>query len=163
MERDYFLFKTQISFAIASDDATIDLTSISEKLQLTPTRLKKKGDTRVSKCDGRIFKEARNVWAIDSEWTVHEAETVSHHIEYFKKILSSKAEIIQGYKQDSRIDVSFWIWMQTDDAGIGIDLTDDELKFLNELSNWVHLSLLPVSDKEQFAKLIANCRVLDEA
>ncbi len=162
MERDYYLFKTRIGFGITTDNIT-DPQSITNKLQLLPSRTKKIGDTWVSKRDGREFKETRMVWAIDSEWTVHEDETVSHHIEYFKKILSPKAELIQKYKEDSRFDVSFWIWIETDYAGIGLELTDDELKFLNEYSNWVHFSLLPAKDEEAFEKSIANCLRLDES
>jgi hypothetical protein len=160
MEQGYDYVKTQIGFGIATDH-DIDPQSITDALQLTPSRTKKRGDIRISKHDGREFIEARTVWAIDSEWTVHEAETVSHHVEYFKKILTPKLEIIRKYKEDDRFDVSFWIWIETNDNGIGFYLNENELAFLNEYSNWIHFSLLPESE-ELFARSIAGYRVLND-
>ena len=142
MERDYFIFKTQVSFGIFSDEE-VDPASISEELQLKPNRSCKKGDTYIGKKTGNIYGTSpRTVWAIDTEWTYHEEETISHHIEYFKSILLPKIDIIKKYKEDKCFDVNFWIFIDSECAGIGLDLKEEELKFFHSLSNWVHFSLI---------------------
>lgn len=148
MERDVALFKTQVSFTICSDDIYIDPASITDTLLLTPSRAHRKGDTWISKHSGSLCTHAHTVWSIESEWTTFEDDSVSHHIKYLKNLLLPKAEIVKRYKEDNRYDVSFWIWIETDDTGIGLELTDDELRFLNEFSNWVHFSLLATSSAE---------------
>jgi hypothetical protein len=135
MKRNAFLFETQINFAIASDDATIDPQSITELLQLSPNRVHKKGDTWTSKHSGSLCTKPRTVWAIDSESTIREDESISHHIEYFKSILLRKADILKKYKEDGRYELSFWVTIKTNYGGAGIDLAEEELNFFNEFSN----------------------------
>lgn len=140
MGRNYFVFKTQISFKIESDDIEIDPTSITNNLQLNPSRFHRKGDTFIGKNSGSICTHLHTVWTIDSEWTVLKEETVSHHIKYFKEIFLPKIDILRKYKEDERFDVSFWISIETDYAGIGLYMENKEIAFLNDLSNWVHFS-----------------------
>ncbi len=142
MERDFFMYKTQISFGITTDDLSIEPLSITEELQLNPSRMHKKGDTFIGKHTGTMGTKPRTIWAIDSEWICLEEETVSHHIEYFKFILLPKTDILKKYKEDNRFEVGFWIWIETDNAGFGLDLDENEIAFLNDFSNRVHFSLL---------------------
>jgi len=146
MERDYSVCKTRIGFKIASDDMEIDPASISDCLRLNPSRMHRKGDTWIGKRTGSVCTNARTVWAIDSEWTILEEETVSHHIEYFKSILLPKTDILKRYKEDDNYELSFWITIHTDDAGIGLDLNEDELSFLSDHSNRIHFSVISVSE-----------------
>jgi len=141
MKDENFIYKTQISFMIGSDDVEIDPISITEDLQLKPSRFHRKGDTYIGKNTGLIGTKARTVWAIDTDWTILEEETVSHHIEFLKKILLPKIDVLKKYKEDERFDVCFWIWIETENAGIGFCFQENELKFLNSISNWVHFSL----------------------
>lgn len=140
MERDYFLFKTHINFSIRTDTVEPDI--ITKELSIKPNRYLKKGDIVTSKFSPRVGYREWNLWTIDSEWTILKEETVSHHIEYLKKILLPKAEILKKYKEDNRYELSFWIWVETDDAGFGLDLDENEMTFLNNFSNRVHFSLL---------------------
>ena len=140
MERDYFLFKTHISFGIKTDEIEPDI--ITKELSVEPNRFFKKGDVFTSKFSPRIGHREWNIWAVDSEWTILKEETVNHHIEYFKKILLPKANILKKYKEDNRFEVSFWIWIETDNAGFGLDLDERDMTFLNDFSNRVHISLL---------------------
>jgi hypothetical protein len=145
MERDYFILKTKIGFAIVTDDLDVEPTSITSNLQLNPSRFHKKGDPFISKYSG-LQVRYRTVWEINSEWTVHEEETVSHHIEYFKELLLPKTDILKKYKEDNRFELSFWITIYTDNAGIGLDLNEDEMNFLNNFSNRVHFSMIANDD-----------------
>lgn len=142
MERDYFILKTQVSFAIATDDSDVEPAAITEDLKLTPNRCHKKGEMLIGKHTGTVGIKPRTVWVIDSDWTTHEEETVSHHIAYFKKIFLSRADVLKKYKEDNRFDLSFWITIKTDNVGCSFDLIESELAFFNDFSNRVTISVL---------------------
>ncbi|MDR3227681.1 MAG: hypothetical protein LBT56_08445, partial [Prevotellaceae bacterium] len=61
-------------------------------------------------------------------------------------ILLPKIDILKRYKEDSHFDLSFWIWIETDDAGIGLDLLEDEISFLNSIANRIHFSMISDSN-----------------
>jgi len=141
MRGDNFVFKTQISFGIKSD--TIEPDVITKELNIIPSDSSfKKGDTWESKHDGTKHVRNSNIWRIETELTVLEEETVSHHIEYLKSVFLTKMDILKRYKEDNRFEVIFWIWIETDNAGIGLDLSEEELIFLNDISNRVHFSII---------------------
>jgi hypothetical protein len=142
MEKDKYVFKTQISFGISTYDSDVDPSQISADLQLTPTRMHKKGETWIGERTGYVSIRPSTVWAVVSEWTVCEEELVSHHIEYFKSILSSKMDILKQYKEDARFDVSFRIWIETNYGAFEIGLYEDDLAFFNSIANWIAFSLL---------------------
>ncbi len=140
MERDNFIYKTHINFSIVSHE--IDPDSITKELNIVPERTFKKGEQTVSKHSGSIITNPHNLWSIGSKSSELEEETISHHIEYFKSIFLSKAEVLKKLKEDARFEVSFWVWIETDNAGIGLDLDEAEMSFLNSISNRVHFSLI---------------------
>jgi len=140
MENDKFLFKTFCELAIVSDE--VDPDAITEELNIFPDRSFRKGEQYVSKHSGSIGTKFQNLWALTSKTTELEEETISHHIEYFKSIFSSKMSSLKKHKEDSRFVVTFWIWIESDFAGIGLDLTDNELDFISSLSNSVHFSVI---------------------
>lgn len=140
MERDNFTYKTHINFSIVSHE--IDSESITKELSIVPEKSFKKGEQTVSKHSGSIITNPHNLWSIRSKSSELEEETISHHIEYFKSIFLSKAEVLKKFKEDARYEVTFWIWIETDNAGIGLDLNEEELSFLNRISNRIHLSII---------------------
>jgi hypothetical protein len=140
MKRNNFVFKTHIDFGIKSDVIEPDV--ITKELNISPSRFYKKGDVFTSKYSPRIGYRQWNIWTIDSKWTILEEETVSHHIEYLKSVLFPKINILKRYKEDKRFELSFWIWIETDNAGIGLDLLEDEISFMNSIANRIHFSLI---------------------
>jgi hypothetical protein len=140
MDNDSFKFLTYCDFGIVSHE--ISPSVITEELKLTPDRFFNKGDKIVSKHSGSIVTRPYNLWAIRSKTTVLEAETVSHHIDYLKAILLPKYDVLQKFKTDPRFETTIWIWIETDDAGIGLDLNEFEIDFLSSISNRVHFTLL---------------------
>ena len=142
MEKDCPTFKTHIEFAITSHE--IDLDTISDELGMLPDRSFRKGDLVTSKHSPRVGREPYSLWALKSEPSELEEETIGHHIEFLKSILLPKIDILKRYKEDDRFSVSFWIWIETDDSGIGLELNESEMSFLNSISNWVHFSLLTI-------------------
>lgn len=140
MERDNFVYKTHCELAIVSNEINPDF--ITKELNILPDRSFKKGEQSVSKYSGSIITKPHNLWAIKSKSTELEEETISHHIDYFKSTFLSKIEILKKFKEDTRFEITFCIWIETDNAGIGIDLNESEITFLNSISNRVHFSLL---------------------
>lgn len=140
-EQDSFLFKSRIKFAITSK--TILPEVITNKLNITPSIYFKKGDTYISKHSGSVIERPHNLWEIRSETTIIEEESISHHIEYFKSLFKGKEELLKGFKNDPACeDVGFLIWVETNDAGIWLDISDSELLFLHSISNGVSMSML---------------------
>ena len=135
-----FLFKTRCELIIVSNE--VDVNFITKKLDLSPNRFFNKGDQTISKYSGSVITKPHNLWAIKSEFSVSENETISHHIDFFKPILIPKMSILEQFKKDPLIEVTFWIWIETDNGGIGLDIEKDELAFLNAVADTVHISLL---------------------
>jgi len=140
MDKDYFLNKSYCELGITSQE--VDPKTISKLLNIEPFNAYSKGDAFSSKRTGFVAKRFQNLWAIKSEIIISEKEELSPHILYFKTLLENKLDILSEFKNNPLYDVSFWIWIETDNAGIGIDLSDEELSFINSISNRVHFSII---------------------
>ncbi len=140
MERDYFLNKSYCQFGITSDIVSPD--HISQKLGLLPDRSFKKGETSISKHSGSIITKPHNLWSISSKTIISEEESISPHLKYLKSRLEGKSEVLKKLKDDTKFELSFWVWIETDNAGIGLDLSEEEMSFLTDCSNRVHFSFL---------------------
>jgi hypothetical protein len=140
MNRENFLNKSFCELGIVSQE--VDPGTISRLLNIEPFNSYAKGDTFSSKLTGRIGKRFQNLWSIRSKTIISEKEDLSSHILYFKSLLINKMNIISELKNSSIYVISFWIWIETDNAGIGIDLSSEDLAFLNSISNRVHFSII---------------------
>lgn len=138
------MYKTHCELAIVSNEISPDF--ITKELQVVPGRSFKKGEQTVSKHSGSITTKPHNLWALKSKPSELDEETVSHHIEYFKSVFLQKIGLLKKYKKDPRFEVAFWIWIETDNAGIGFDLNEIELAFLNSICNRIHFSLLTTAN-----------------
>jgi hypothetical protein len=140
MNTDFFTFKTHIEFSITSE--IIELNQFIQDLG-TPDRCLKKGEISISKHSGSIVTQRCNLWAVKSPDTEQQNDdTIHHHFEHLKSILLPKIDILKKYKNDVSCETSFWVWVETDDAGIGVNLQENELQFLYNLANFVHFSLI---------------------
>lgn len=146
MESDFFYYKTFCEFGITSSEVRPDF--ITERLNSIPDRSFKKGEQSVSKHSGSIITKPYNLWAIRSSTTLLEEETISHHIDYLRKRLFSRIPILEKLKRDSRFEISCTIWVETNNAGIGFDLSGNDLFFLNTIANRVHFSLIAKNSLE---------------
>jgi hypothetical protein len=140
MENDFFLFRNSCEYIIVSKE--IDPESITNELSIIPNRSFKKGETSYSKHSGSLITRTFNLWAITSKKIISEDNRLKPHIEYLKSILFQKKEILQKYKNSDLFEPTFWVWIETNDAGIGFDLSNSELDFINEISNRVSFSLI---------------------
>lgn len=141
MENDYFTYKSHCELTIVSDEISPE--SITEELGVLPTRAFKKGDQSVSKHSGSIVSKPYNLWALISNVYTSKEEDISCHMDFFKSVLSEKLNILEKYKCGPLYEVTFSIWVETDNAGIGLDLDEKQMAFLSSISNrtrWVFIA-----------------------
>jgi hypothetical protein len=140
MDDDMFVYKSYLEVIITSDVVSSD--EIQKDLGLVPHRTFNKGDEVTSKHTGRIIKRMNNLWAIRSKVIVSNEEDVSCHIEYLRELLKTKLDLLSKYKRNPDLEVVIWVWIETDNAGIGFQFKEDELSFFNEIANRVQFSLI---------------------
>lgn len=140
MNKNSFYFKSECELIIVSNE--IKPNFITNEIGIEPTRSFIKGEKSVSKASGSIIVKPHNLWALKSNPTKLYDETIQHHVEYFRLVLSSKINFLNMYKQDPLFDVVFWFFVTTDNGGIGLDFNSIDLEFLNSISNRLHFSLI---------------------
>ena len=145
-EKELLLNKSYCELIITSKDITPEM--ISHELDILPSRKYVKGAEFSSLHSVREGKRFQNLWAIKSETTISEEQGIASHISFFKTFLGSKLVILNRYKSDSRFELTFWIWVETENAGLGIELTEQESLFLNSISNSICFTFLTKSSIE---------------
>ena len=108
---------------------------VTKKLDLMPTRFFNKGDQVMSAHTSRTILRPHGLWAIRSSPVVDKELDLSFHIDYFKNLLGDKKEVINSLKHDYNFECVFAIEVETEDAGIGFDLSDRELLFIKDVSS----------------------------
>ena len=144
MNGDYFINKSYCELGIVSQD--VDPNVITELLNIEPINSYSKGEIFTSKHTGKVGKRFQNLWSIRSKAVISEKEDLSLHILYFKSILCDRMNVISELKTNPIYDISFWIWIETENAGIGVDLSNDDISFINSISNRVHFSIITNSN-----------------
>jgi hypothetical protein len=119
---------------------------VSQLLGIVPHRTHTKGEMSVSRTSGSLITQPKNLWCVRTETIVSNQEGIKKHIQQLKSLLQSKIDLIANYKNQNRFEMIFWIWIETEDAGIGLELTGEELEFINKISHTVHVSLLTNQD-----------------
>lgn len=140
MNRDYFINKFYCELVIVSKE--IDLNNITKVVNIEPYRAYSKRDSFKSKHLGITGKRFQNLWAIKSDTIISEDESITSHIFYFKVLLKDKMEAFYEFKNNPAYEVSFWIWVETDNAGIRFDLSSKDIDFINSISNRMPFSLI---------------------
>ncbi len=134
-------YKIHCELIITSEKITPD--EISKEIERKAYRSYKKGDKFISKRSGTEGKRATNLWAIKSNEIISEEENISPHINYFKKIITDKIGYLNKLKSDSANEIDFWVWIEADEAGIGLEIVSSELTFINSIANCLHITSLP--------------------
>ena len=139
---DDYLFKISCEVGVTSSEISVE--EITEKLGVSPHRFFRKGEEFSSRHSGTKGVRGYNLWAVSSSERIFKYENVRPAIKELRKILGGKKRerALLELKNDKRCDVSMFIRVETDDAGIGMDVLEDEIAFLN-LMNWVHITCLP--------------------
>lgn len=132
MESNSILSKIRCEFAVITYD--FDYNTVTKELGIKPLRFFNKGEQMTSKHSSRVGSRPYGLWAIQSKSVISEELDVSQHIEYFRKLLSDKLEVIQKLKGKYHFECVLAIEIETEDAGVGIDLNETELSFINKIS-----------------------------
>ena len=140
MERDFFVNKSYCELVITSKEVEPHL--ISDKLSIVPTNSYVKGASFSSKHTGKVSKRFQNLWSLKSKTIISEKEDLTPHTVYFINLFKDKLEIFSELKKSSHFDISFWIWIETEDVGIGLNLQSEEILFINQISSRVHISII---------------------
>jgi len=140
MKKDYFVNKLYCEFTIVSDE--IEPEEISHILGISPDRFFVKGETSLSRNSGSVIKKPHNLWSISSSAIISEEVNISSHLEHLKLKLIKKIKVLKRLKSDVKYELSFWVWLETDNSGIGLDISEQEMLFLTECSNRVHFSFI---------------------
>lgn len=142
MDTENFVYKSYCELVIVSKEISPEI--ISEELDIPFSRGFRKGDQNVSEHSGSIIIKPHNLWALRSDAYESCEETISCHIDFFKSVLKRKLNILERFKNDTRYDITFFVWIETDNSGIGLSLDEDQITFINSFSNEIRLSLLTI-------------------
>ena len=133
MEKEYFLNRVSCEFAVVTHDA--DCQIVTKELGLEPTRFFNKGDKVISKHSPRVGSRPHGLWAINSVSIISEELEVGNHIKYFQELLGNKIKVIEKLKKYYQFECVFAIAVETEDAGAGFDLNEQELSFIAKISS----------------------------
>ena len=120
--------KIKINFYLAGDD--VDLGDLSEKLNLQPTRVRKKNEWPQASILAGI---AQDVWELQME--KEECKAVSIQLDKLQKRLISKVEIIKELSSQYRLESSVTVVIEME-AGGGPEmvLSKENIVFLSLLN-----------------------------
>ena len=138
--KEFFLNRSYCELVITSQ--MVEPHIISQELGILSSRQQVKREEFSSKHSGTKGRRFQNLWAIRSEEVISEEEDISPHITFFKSILDSQIHTLKSYKSDDRFVVTFQIWIESENGGIGIELSEAETYFLNQISSSIRFTLL---------------------
>lgn len=138
-------YKSYCELVITSDTVTPDL--MTEMIEITPNRSFRKGDPFISARSGSKGIRRQNLWAIKSNEVSTEEDDILVHIDYFKKLFEGKSEIFRKLKKDSVNEISFWVWIESKEDGVGLDIPEAALNFIDNVCNRLHFSFIGNCEK----------------
>jgi hypothetical protein len=138
-ERDIFMSKTDSSFAVLTHDE--DCHIITQELGITPDRCHQKGEKTYSKFSPNPGIRQSGLWEI-SKVSIADGASISEHIRHFQTVLGEKLEVIEKLKQ--RFECVFYVFIETEDAGVAFDLDEAELAFIKKISNRFTCSIVAI-------------------
>lgn len=119
----------------------IDTDKITQLLDIIPSRSFKKGEKTISERSGSSIVRTHNLWAVSTKNFVS-GNGFDDHIAFLKTILAGKIDAIRNLKNKFQLEVVLWIWIETDDAGVGLDIEESDMLFMNSIANRTHFSLI---------------------
>lgn len=139
-------YKSYCELIITSD--TVLPNAITDITGVNPNRSFQKGDSFISKRSGSVGIRRYNLWAVKSKDIITEEEDdILMHLEYFKKLFKDKIESIKELKKESNSEISFWVWIESKDVGVGFEIPESELSFINSICSRLHFSFIGGCDK----------------
>ena len=128
--------KIEVKFCLTTSDDTVDLNYISEKLQITPTRIRRKADFLV-KSIGLEIPINEWLYAVESE-----CDVVSKVVYIIQNIFEKKKDILNELCNHYCLKVKVNIIIHMEDECLPeIVLTQDNLKFFSDINAEIALQV----------------------
>lgn len=131
-------YTTECELLIVSNTILPEI--ITEYLNINPDRSFKKNERYISKNSGSMIIKPHNLWAVKSKAICKNSNEISPHIKSLKSILNISLDKLNKIKDDPNYDAVFWIWLEDETNVFGIELTSEELNFINLISNRLNIS-----------------------
>ena len=139
MEKECFSSKSYCELIITSQE--INPQTISEQLNITPSRSYVKGEAFSSKHSGTQGKRFQHLWALQSQVVLSEEESISGHIQFFRNTLKLKIPVLKLFKKSNQFEITFRIWIESENDEISTELLSPDVSFLNKISDSIIFSL----------------------
>ncbi|XWN35353.1 MAG: DUF4279 domain-containing protein [Roseivirga sp.] len=146
MKGDYYVNKTECSFGFTSEIITPE--EFTKQIAIKPSRSFKKGEEFIVKHSGSVLIRPWHLWEISSSAVINEQESIQPHIDYLKTTLADKVDILKKYKEDPSLELSIWIWIESENAGMGFDISAEDMHFMSKICNRISFSLLATENIE---------------
>lgn len=140
MNEEYFITEAHCEFIINLKDVNAE--TATKELGIKPDRFFDKGDIVTSKHSPRNGTRSYGLWAITSKNAIDNKESLSVHFSFLQSILQPKVDVLLRLIEKYDLEYSFWIWMETNDAGFSFDLSLNEVAFINHLKSKISFSLI---------------------
>lgn len=140
MDSSYFKVKSTCQYAFSSQKVELDF--LTKLLEVVPDSYYKKGDLFTSPSTKLVNKRFQHLWSLNSKEIISTEEDISAHIDYFKSLFFKKVKEIEQLKSNIEIDISFWIWIESENSGIGFDIVDTDLDFIKRISKRLNVSFV---------------------
>lgn len=121
---------------------TIDVSTISEKIGITPYQTFSKGEKTVSKYSGSVLIKPHNLWALQSPPTISAEIELATHIQFFQNLLKDKVLEIQEFMNDPVCHCIFRIILESEDAGVSFTITEADAKQVYSYANEILFSIV---------------------
>jgi hypothetical protein len=143
IKKEFFMNKISCEFAIITHDSDCHL--VTKELSIEPKRFFNKGEKFNSKHSTRVGFRPYGLWAIQSESVISEELDLTIHIDFFQELLGGKIEEIERLKNHFHFECVFAITIETEDSGMGIDLSEAELSFISSIASRFSISFISVN------------------
>lgn len=140
---DEFLTEISCEFIITSTQLAHE--QITSLLNIQPTRAFDQGETSVSKHSGSIITRPHTLWAfktevLRSEWI---DSSMSKHLTLLASIFEPKQSLLEELKDRFECERCLFIWINTEEGGLGIDIRSSDLSIINSLVDSWHFTVIP--------------------
>jgi len=126
------MLKIKFTYSVKTFD--VDYREVTNELGIVPSRCYNKGDDNIGKCTGKNYPYLWGLWEIEAPIQTNDNCKISNGIKYFKELLNDKFKIITKLKNDYNFECIFYIDIETDMPGAGIDLEEDDMFFIAKIS-----------------------------
>jgi hypothetical protein len=125
---------------ITSDTSTPD--QISAIVNCKPGRSYYKGEIFELKSSGSTSKRVQNLWAVSTKESNDEYISLSHCLENIIKLFGNRLEGLKELKASPDFEVVLWIWIKGHNNGLGLEIPETYLRFVNENFNRLNFSIV---------------------